>query len=819
MLRNKLLAIGLVLALPPLLEVTMGCGVEFSACAPGSACDVREPEESFPNSYVCSCSCTPEGFSEESHVVASEDDSNASAGGVSLTLGDVLMRGDGALAGMRFQNVMVPPGAVIEAARVEFRTSGTDATAVEFAIHGEASADAAPFTAAVDDMSSRTLVGSSVASWVPGSWAVVGDPHQTPDLAAIVQDIIDVPGWAEGNALVLIVEGVSATGRRRAYSYDGSPLQAPVLHVDYTAAAPVVNQDVRVCALAGDNGNLGGSLDAGEPQADCEGRVTDTLTGLADGCGYPSDCSCTVVAGSADFAGVCDDPCAETPLDPSCTNFDPVGELTGATNASGDDPVCVSSSPLAFAVFGRRSECVVTGAAMVDIDDESALPAAGGIVRFLGDPCPGQSCAVGVEYDVDIGSVTFGNVFGSETFSDLAGVGASLSGADAVLSALGYGTFGTDSVHVSARGVRDGEQGAVVALNDDVISAHVVWGSVGPMCSLAGSLIGSVDPELERCENAGPSANQVCSEDSDCTDHGDCSDGTCNCETVSDADLTITLALQGPLTNQPPTADAGPDQTVECPAMGVLDASGSSDFDSNTALYSWRRGSRVGPEVGFRVVEEVAQGLGTESYVLRVIDDESQADEDTTLVTVEDTTPPELSCEIAVPMITKVNHVMHDVGLTGSARDACEGILPVTVTVFGDEDDEMPTGDGMFAPDASAVALETLHLRGERRGDADGRVYLVIADATDSSGNRGFDCCTVAVPHSNSKAALDSAEAQAAAARDFCLANEGVPPAGYFLVGDGPTIGPKQCGIGFELGVLLPALMALRGVRRRRRTF
>ena len=34
--------------------------------------------------------------------------------------------------------------------------------------------------------------------------------------------------------------------------------------------------------------------------------------------------------------------------------------------------------------------------------------------------------------------------------------------------------------------------------------------------------------------------------------------------------------------------------------------------------------------------------------------------------------------------------------------------------------------------------------------------------------------------------------AQAAAAKTFCTNNNGAAPAGFFLVGDGPVIGPKQ---------------------------
>jgi hypothetical protein len=112
--------------------------------------------------------------------------------------------------------------------------------------------------------------------------------------------------------------------------------------------------------------------------------------------------------------------------------------------------------------------------------------------------------------------------------------------------------------------------------------------------------------------------------------------------------------------------------------------------------------------------------------------------------------------------------------------------------VFGDEDDEELTGDGNHSPDAKNIALNTLRLRSERKGDGDGRVYLIVVKATDVVGNVGFCCSTVVVPHDQSEASLASVQAQAAAAQAFCQANAGTPPPGYFVIGDGPIIGPKQ---------------------------
>jgi hypothetical protein len=70
-------------------------------------------------------------------------------------------------------------------------------------------------------------------SWVPVAWNVVGERgagQQTPNLAAVLQAIVDRPGWASGQAVVLIVTG---SGKRVAGAYDVGANAAPVLHVGY----------------------------------------------------------------------------------------------------------------------------------------------------------------------------------------------------------------------------------------------------------------------------------------------------------------------------------------------------------------------------------------------------------------------------------------------------------------------------------------------------------------------------------------------------------------------------------------------------------
>jgi hypothetical protein len=170
-----------------------------------------------------------------------------------------------------------------------------------------------------------------------------------------------------------------------------------------------------------------------------------------------SVCSCSLVLDTRRFSGTCDEACTPEPVTSDCSNFDPdIHSITGitATNAPGDEAVCLATSPLASHLFGRRTACMVDGEATIKVEDDTKTTDARGIVEFLGDPCPGQSCPVGMDYRLDIDPVTFSNFFGSATFSDLAGLGESLPGNDAVLSAGGIGAFAPNTTETSARGER-----------------------------------------------------------------------------------------------------------------------------------------------------------------------------------------------------------------------------------------------------------------------------------------------------------------------------------------------------------------------------
>lgn len=116
------------------------------------------------------------------------------------------------LVGIRFRGLNILPGSIIKRAWIQFECDEARPKAPPAAtlrIHAQAASDAPAVKAQPRDVSSRPRTQASVA-WRPAPWTVVGQagPNQrTPDLSAIVQEIVNRPDWAGGNAMVFIIDG------------------------------------------------------------------------------------------------------------------------------------------------------------------------------------------------------------------------------------------------------------------------------------------------------------------------------------------------------------------------------------------------------------------------------------------------------------------------------------------------------------------------------------------------------------------------------------------------------------------------------------
>ena len=70
---------------------------------------------------------------------------------------------------------------------------------------------------------------------VARAWTTIGEagPNQrTPNISAVIQEIVNRSGWALGNSLAVIVTG---TGKRVAESFNGVANAAPLLVVEFLA--------------------------------------------------------------------------------------------------------------------------------------------------------------------------------------------------------------------------------------------------------------------------------------------------------------------------------------------------------------------------------------------------------------------------------------------------------------------------------------------------------------------------------------------------------------------------------------------------------
>ncbi len=131
--------------------------------------------------------------------------------------------------GIRFQNVNIPQGATILSAHLRMTTddTGDDATTVE--IRAQDSANAATFLSTENNISSRPTTSTSVPWDVP-VWDTEFKSYTTPDLTAVVQEVVGRDLWVKNNSMAFVITG---TGTRSAKSYDKIPAMAPMLHVEY----------------------------------------------------------------------------------------------------------------------------------------------------------------------------------------------------------------------------------------------------------------------------------------------------------------------------------------------------------------------------------------------------------------------------------------------------------------------------------------------------------------------------------------------------------------------------------------------------------
>ncbi len=178
------------------------------------------------------------------------------------------------------------------------------------------------------------------------------------------------------------------------------------------------------------------------------------------------------------------------------------------------------------------------------------------------------------------------------------------------------------------------------------------------------------------------------------------------------------------LSNQPPVADAGDDQTLECAgelqATATLDGSGSTDPDSTPGThddiesFDWTEGDAP---LASGMIVSMPLHLGAHDVTLTVTDKAGATASDGTTVTVVDTTPPSIACPAAVTIECR------------SAGQALVALAPATAS-------DLCYGSATTANDRTAGGADA-------SGSYPLGTTIVTFTATDGSGNHAS--CRTAV--------------------------------------------------------------------------
>jgi hypothetical protein len=140
--------------------------------------------------------------------------------------------------GLRFCNITIPQEASIDSAWIVARAE-YDTYDVSVRIYGNDTDSAASFSDSLD-FDNRVRTTACV------DWNLTGDFGSGflrtdtltggADLAPVIQEIVNRPGWKSGNAIVLLFHNNGTTGdsRKRFRSYDRGVTYSDTLHVIYS---------------------------------------------------------------------------------------------------------------------------------------------------------------------------------------------------------------------------------------------------------------------------------------------------------------------------------------------------------------------------------------------------------------------------------------------------------------------------------------------------------------------------------------------------------------------------------------------------------
>jgi hypothetical protein len=219
---------------------------------------------------------------------------------------------------------------------------------------------------------------------------------------------------------------------------------------------------------------------------------------------------------------------------------------------------------------------------------------------------------------------------------------------------------------------------------------------------------------------------------------------------------TATTRITVQSVNQPPVANAGADQTLECAGHGgtrvMLNGSNSSDPDGDALSFVWI--NEANNVVGTTAVVPLNLTGGAHTFTLTVTDPGGLTAAATTHVTVRDTAPPALRVTLSPGDLWAPHHRFVQITATVEITDSCDAspVVALVSITSNDRDNGHGRGDGdgddEDLDDIRAVGggpipfgtdVRSFLLRAERAERGSARVvYTVTYMVRDASGNVGL---------------------------------------------------------------------------------
>lgn len=570
----------------------------------------------------------------------------------------------------------------------------------------------------------------------------------------------------------------------------------------YGGAPPTINVPLQLCLPPDLNSAVGGDSDASDSQyasdvtSYCQNRVATILDKLvpfldSQACGQSMDCiqsiSCAPQAGPDGLDTVgnpsCDGTCASVPCvlgtipeggppadaGPDSPNCDPgkvlpSGSATAnpqfckCTQASGcngtteefcqvppgnvDPPVLVSgfmtqrlSGPNLVRLDNNASTVAVhihfTGG-LGESHDDTEVTGIGGAVNLYGHPCPGSSCDLLMDMNLHPADVTF-------HFSAVVCGALCVEDIDVTASQISViGGMGHLPVHVMPDGTGTIPAGTLILHAESIVSGIPNQSTVREIYDAPNST--QISFQIDWAHKTFTLPNVPFT-----LEGGD-----------GDANMTLT----GTIADQPPQANAGADQVLECTspagATVTLDGTASSDPDNDLFGYEWWKGTAFDPSavLGAGKTFSLTQAIGPNTeYQLSVLDSFLAISAASTHVRVQDTTAPTLDLSVDPTCLWAPNHslVLYEIGagLNAVAKDTCDATP--SVKILDVTSNQSPTGGGSGNTGPDVFYDDTAFcVREERDGTVPSpRQYTVTVQASDSSGNQTTKSVVITVPHSS----------------------------------------------------------------------